>query len=88
MTISSATRKKIRMMNEIYYFLEESKFEDEDEIIRDVFGICAKDSEGNTRATYPDLFFERQRAVDFVDMCNEVELEICHLPDVIEDELG
>ena len=45
-------------MNEIYYFLEESKFEDEDEIIRDVFGICAKDSEGNTRATYPDLFFE------------------------------
>ncbi len=75
-------------MNEIYYFLEESGLEDEEGIIHDVFGISAKDSLGNTQASYPDLFFERQRAVDFVDMCNEVELEICHLDDVVEDELG
>ncbi len=70
------------------YFLEESKLEDEEGVIHDVFGVSAKDSDGNIQASYPDLFFERQRAVDFVDLCNEVKLELCHLLDVIEDAIS
>ena len=85
LTISSG---KTREKNDMIYFLKSSEFEDAEGLIQDVFGIGAKDASGNMHASYPDLFFERQKSVDFVDLCNETELKMCHLLDVIADAIS
>ena len=36
----------------------------------------------------PDLFLDEQKALEFADLCNEQQLELVHLSDVIEDILS
>ena len=50
-----------------------------------VYGITALDKFENVLQTVSDLFFDRQKAEAFIKLCNEEELELIHLQDVIED---
>ena len=36
----------------------------------------------------PDLFLDEHKALEFADLCNEQQLELVHLSDVIEDILS
>lgn len=69
------------------YSLAEGVFTDEDGINRKTYGISAKDFNGNISASYPDIFFDKRKAENLVELCNKSKLELCHLPDVIEDAL-
>jgi hypothetical protein len=42
---------------------------------------------GEVVQSYQDIFFDYDKAVEFVDLLNSEELELIHLHDVIEDAL-
>ncbi len=67
------------------YSLQKGTYSDEEGIDHAVYGVCATDVCGNVLESYPDIFFDEQKAERFVDLCNESELSLCHLQDVIED---
>ena len=69
------------------YSLAESFFIDEKGINHKTYGITAKDFNGNVSAAYPDIFFDKEQAESFVNLCNENKLGLCHLADAIEDAL-
>lgn len=52
-----------------------------------VYGITALDSFGNVLKTVEDIFFCKQKAEEFIELCNQEKLELIHLQDVIEDIL-
>ncbi len=43
---------------------------------------------GGVEISIPDIFFEKRRAEEFIDLCNKEELMIVHLWDVIEDMIS
>ncbi len=53
-----------------------------------VYGIEAVSKQGRVLKSYPDLFFDREEAVAFVELCNTEELMLVHLEDVVEDALA
>ena len=67
--------------------MAEGVFTDEDGVEHKTYGISATDTGGNISATYRDIFFDKEVAGNFVDLCNKNKLELCHLSDVIEDVL-
>lgn len=67
--------------------MAEGVFTDEDGVEHKTYGISATDSSGNIFAEYRDVFFDKKVAENFVDLCNNSKLELCHLSDVIEDVL-
>ena len=69
------------------YSLTKGVFTDEEGINHKTYGISAKDFNGNSFASYPDIFFNKRNAENFVNLCNGSKLELCHLLDVIEDAL-
>ena len=73
-------------MNYIYR-LNETTVTDEEGKKHIVYGIDAIDKFGNVLASYTDIFFDRTKAENFVALCNECELELIHLPDVVEDAI-
>ena len=73
-------------MNYIYR-LNETTVTDEEGKKHIVYGIDAVDKRGNILASYTDIFFDRTKAENFVALCNECELELIHLPDVVEDAI-
>lgn len=60
---------------------------DEDGAPHTVFGIEAVTSDDEILMSFPDVFFEIEKAQDFVRLCNEGHLSLLHLPDVVEDAL-
>ena len=70
------------------YLLQESIISDDDGKNRTVYGITATDAEGSFSESYPDIFLNKEKAEQFVDLCNKNELSLCHLSDVIEDILN
>lgn len=52
-----------------------------------VYGITSLDSFGNVLNTFEDIFFSKQKAEEFVELCNDEKLELIHLQDVVEDVL-
>ena len=52
-----------------------------------VYGITALDNFGNMLKTFKDIFFDKNKAEEFVKLCNEEKLELVHLQDVVEDVL-
>lgn len=70
-----------------YQFVEESLW------AKDIgnyktFGIYAYKEEGETKeeiAHISDVFLSREKAEQFVDMCNQLKLDVIHLADVVED---
>ena len=73
-------------MNYIYR-LNETTVTDEEGKKHIVYGIDAIDKCGNILASYTDIFFDRTKAENFVALCNKCELELIHLPDVVEDAI-
>lgn len=52
-----------------------------------VYGVEAVDTQGTIVLSFPDVFFDQQKAKDLAALCNESELALFHLPDVIQDAL-
>ena len=69
------------------YSLAEGIFTDEEGGNHKTYGISARDFNGKVSASYPDIFFEKHKADNLVNLCNGSKLELCHLSDVIEDAL-
>lgn len=61
---------------------------DEEKNVCTVYGIDAMRSDGKVLSSYADVFFDRQQAECFVNMCNEGKLALIHLSSVIEDALA
>lgn len=71
------------------YKLRVDHFLSEDNISYVLYGITAVDvSTMQVVESIPDVFLDKHRAEDFIGLCNKLELDICHLYDVIEDEIG
>lgn len=54
------------------------------------FGVCAYCVERAHKekiAYIPDVFLNTEAAEHFVDVCNKLQLDVVHLPEVIEDVL-
>ncbi len=69
------------------YCMRKDTVYDEDRIAHTVYGIDAVGSEGKILSSYPDVFFDRQKAEHFVHLCNEGNLSLIHLADAVEDAL-
>lgn len=71
----------------ITYRLRTDSVCDEDGILHTVYGIEAF-ARNKHRVTYiADIFFDKQKAEDFIGLCNDLKLSLIHLSDVIEDVL-
>ena len=73
-------------MNYIYR-LNETTIADEDEKKYTVYGIDAVNDNGYILESHSDIFFGLLKAEKFVSLCNDCELKLIHLPDVIEDAI-
>ena len=51
------------------------------------YGISAINNFKNVLKTFPNIFFSKDKAEEFVNLCNEEKLELIHLKDVVEDVL-
>ena len=71
----------------IKYTLRTDVVEDEEKTEFIVYGITAINDNRLTLDTFPDIFFDKQKAINFVNLCNSEKLELIHLKDVVEDAL-
>ena len=71
----------------ITYRLRTDKVFDEDGVFHTVYGIEAFAKSNRKVASVADVFFDKQKAEDFIKLCNDHRLSLIHLPDVIEDVL-
>ena len=69
------------------YRMREDTIHDEDGKKYTVYGIEAINSNGEILESYPDIFFDRQKAESFVNLCNENDVELVYLAYVVEDAL-
>lgn len=69
------------------YILRTDVVTDEENQKYTVYGITALDNFGNVLNTFEDIFFSKQKAEEFVELCNDEKLELIHLQDVVEDVL-
>ena len=69
------------------YQLNETTVKDKDGIVYTVYGIDAVNKKGKIVKSFTKIFYERSRAQDLVALCNECELSIIHLANVVEDAL-
>lgn len=53
-----------------------------------VYGVEAVDSSGTVLYRCSDIFFDGKTAADFIRQCNEKEVELSHIPDIISDVLA
>lgn len=72
---------------QVKYILRADTVTDEDNREHLVYGITAVDTRGNVLESYEDIFFDKQKAEEFIELCNEEKLELVHLENVIEDVL-
>ena len=72
---------------QVFYVLRVDTITDEDYCAYTVYGITALDDRGNELKTYKDLFFNKQKAEEFVDLCNTKAVELIHLQDMVEDAM-
>ena len=70
------------------YRMRKDSIYDEDGNKYTVYGIEAVDPNGNVLVSFPDIFFDKQKAEHFVNLCNKNVLELIHLADVVEDALA
>ncbi len=69
------------------YRLRKDWVHDEEEKEYIVYGIDIITSDEKILSSVPDIFFDKQRALAFVKLCNECELELIHLADAVEDAI-
>lgn len=52
------------------------------------YGVCVcRDTTQEVECFVSDVFLEKEKAMTFVNQCNEMKLEAVHLPNVIENIL-
>ncbi len=73
-------------MSYIYYMRADTIY-DEDGKPYIVYGIEAINPQGEVLSSFPDVFFDKQKAENFVKLCNDSSLDIIHLSDVVEDSI-
>lgn len=69
------------------YQIREDRISDETGKEHIVYGIQAVDSAGHVVLAFPDVYFSRKKAERLVDLCNENQLELIHLADVVADAI-
>ena len=74
-------------MANITYTLRSDIVTDEDDVDYIVYGITAKNKEGEVLDSIPDIFFDKVRAQDFVSFCNNENVKINQLADLAEKQL-
>ena len=72
---------------QVIYTLRTDIVTDEDNHKHIVYGINALDIFGSVLKSVDDIFFDKNKAEEFVKLCNEEKLELNHLQDVVEDVL-
>ena len=72
---------------QVKYTLRTDIVTDEDTNKHTVYGVDALDRYENVLESVADIFFDKQKAEEFIKLCNEEKLELIHLQDVIEDIL-
>ena len=72
---------------QIIYTLKTDTVFDEDNNEYTVYGITALDIFKNVLQSVEDIFFNKQKAEEFISICNQEKLELIHLQDVIDDIL-
>lgn len=72
---------------QVKYTLRTDIVTDEDNNKHTVYGVDALDRFENVLESVADIFFDKQKAEEFIKLCNEERLELIHLQDVIEDVL-
>ncbi len=70
------------------YNLRKDVVKDEDGQYHTVYGIEAVDADGKVLQSFEDIFFDLEKAVEFVELCNQNKLELIHLEGVVEDALA
>ena len=78
------------MMKETYTLLETAETDQSGHSYTG-YGIALcnpSGTESSSQTSVPDLFLDRQRAEAFVRLCNEEDVEPCHLLDVIQNCLA
>ena len=71
----------------VRYILRTDTVTDEDNTQHTVYGITALNENSETVDTYPDVFFDKKKAENFVTLCNTEKLELLHLADAVENIL-
>ncbi|MDD6260505.1 MAG: DUF6514 family protein [Clostridiales bacterium] len=70
------------------YCMRKDTIHDEERKEYTVYGIEAVGSDGKIISSFPDVFFDIQKAEHFVDLCNAGGLSPIHLADAVEDALA
>ncbi len=69
------------------YRLRQDTLQDEIGRVQVVYGVEALDPDGKVHCAFPDIFFDREKALSFVRICNEQDVDPIHLQDLVEDAL-
>lgn len=69
------------------YCMRKDTVQDEDGREHTVYGIEAIADGGETLASYPDVFFNKDKAEHLIGLCNKGGLSLVHLRDIIDDAL-
>lgn len=67
------------------YHLRQDVISDENGDKITVYGIEVPGAENQLPGLFQDIFFDRRKAENFVNLCNECELELKHFKDAVED---
>ena len=70
---------------QVKYTLRTDILNDESNQKHTVYGINALDSFGNLLETIEDIFLSKEKAEEFIELCNEEKLELIHLQNVVDD---
>ena len=75
------------MLNRNRYRLREDAIRDEAGSAHTVYGVEWLDDDGRAVECYPDVFWDREKAVAFVAWCNAEDVELILLPDLVADAI-
>lgn len=67
------------------YRLRTDEIYDDDGFPHTVYGIDVLNSSEIVEQSVPDIFCNLQDAMNFIDLCNSLDLSIVHLTDAVED---
>lgn len=70
------------------YCMRKDTVHDEKEHMYTVYGIDAISDAGETFSSFPDVFFDEQKAERFVRLCNEGGLSLLHFANAVEDAVA
>lgn len=77
-------------MKKYIYRLNKNILETDDEEYEayDIEVWVIKEGKYHLTQCVPNVFLEYQRAKNFIDLCNSLEISLIHLMDLIEDEFS